>query len=60
MFNVDLYDYEVVFLVLDDEVFYVCCCVLLVDGGLMMVNLFGCNVSFMCSVVWIVWVFGSD
>jgi len=58
--NVDLYDHEAASPVLDDEAFYAGCRALLADGGLMTVNLFGRNASFVRSAVRIARVFGSD
>jgi spermidine synthase len=58
--NIDLYDHEAAAPVLDDEAFYSACRAVLVHGGLMTVNLFGRDASFVQSARRIAAAFGVD
>jgi spermidine synthase len=58
--SVDLYDHEAAAPVLDDAAFYVACRGTLVDGGLMVVNLFGRDASFDASLQRMAEAFGAD
>jgi spermidine synthase len=60
LLHVDLYDHEAAAPVLDDEAFYAACRRVLEPGGVMSVNLFGCNASFAASAARIAAVFGTD
>lgn len=57
---VDLYDHDAASPVLDDQAFYEACHRLLADGGVMTVNLFGRDASFVRSARRIVAAFGAD
>ncbi len=58
--NVDLYDHDAASPVLDDAVFYGHCHRVLTDGGVMTVNLFGRDASFVRSASRIAQAFGAD
>ncbi|WP_348755445.1 spermidine synthase [uncultured Aquincola sp.] len=58
--NVDLYDHEAAAPVLDDAGFYAACHRVLNHGGLMTVNLFGRDASFLASAERIAAAFGRD
>jgi spermidine synthase len=58
--HIDLYDHDAASPVLDDAAFYTACHRVLVDGGVLSVNLFGCDTSFERSAMRIAAVFGRD
>jgi spermidine synthase len=58
--NVDLYDHNAAAPVLDSAAFYAQCRAVLAPGGVMSVNLFGRDASFVASARKIVAAFGSD
>jgi len=60
LLHVDLYDHEAAAPVLDSQDFYAACREVLQDGGVMSVNLFGRDASFVTSVARIAAAYGSD
>ena len=60
LLHVDLYDHEAAAPVLDSEEFYADCRRVISDGGIMSVNLFGRNSSYVASMTKIAQVFGPE